>query len=354
MLVGCGLRDCFRRTAVGLHVPDARDVQAARVSRTTSFSSLTTTPRTSWRQTACGPQLRCLLFVGRRRAARRPLAPWHAGTASHPSARLPRRRPEHRAACDRLRRDAVLRLRRHIVSVALIVTFTAVPFLFLAGLLGTTMARGAGLGTIFSAVPERASPGEVQEGLRQALCATRRRRSRTGTRKDEHYVDVEGNRFELPADTRDRVVTRLDYADEPVAAIVHDAALRCGAGAAPRDRERSADRTRAGQAARRGTRPRAALLRAPAGHARPDVPHLARREVSSPTTRRIPATSSSDEVVGKSLWDRLPQDLADRVLAAGRAALGGRSRRDRVRTSTSRRAHATTRDASPRAATTSS
>jgi signal transduction histidine kinase len=29
------------------------------------------------------------------------------------------------------------------------------------------------------------------------------------------------------------------------------------------------------------------------------------------------------EVVGKTLWDRLPQDLADRVLTAGRAALAG-------------------------------
>src|SRR5207244_4949523 len=56
-----------------------------------------------------------------------------------------------------------------LVSVALIVTFTAVPCLFLAGLLGTTIARGAGLDTIFSSVPERAGPGEVQDGLRQAL-----------------------------------------------------------------------------------------------------------------------------------------------------------------------------------------
>jgi signal transduction histidine kinase len=31
----------------------------------------------------------------------------------------------------------------------------------------------------------------------------------------------------------------------------------------------------------------------------------------------------NDEVVGKLLWDRLPTDLADRVLASGRAALGG-------------------------------
>ena len=55
------------------------------------------------------------------------------------------------------------------VSVALIATFTTVPFIFLAGLLGTAIARGAGVGAIFSSVPERASPGEVQEGLRTAL-----------------------------------------------------------------------------------------------------------------------------------------------------------------------------------------
>src|SRR5438045_4237417 len=36
-------------------------------------------------------------------------------------------------------------------------------------LLGTTLVRSVGVGTIFFAVPERASPGEVQEGLRAAL-----------------------------------------------------------------------------------------------------------------------------------------------------------------------------------------
>jgi len=44
-----------------------------------------------------------------------------------------------------------------VVTVGVIVTFTAVPFLFLAGLLGTSIARGTGIGTIFSAIPERAS-----------------------------------------------------------------------------------------------------------------------------------------------------------------------------------------------------
>ena len=112
-----------------------------------------------------------------------------------------------------------------LVNIALLVTFTAVPFLFLAGLLGTTLARSAGVGTIFSAVPERASPGEVQEGLRGAL---RDPSAEVAYWYEEggQYVDVDGNRFDLPADSRERVVTRLDYADSPVAAIVHDAALR--------------------------------------------------------------------------------------------------------------------------------
>jgi signal transduction histidine kinase len=208
-----------------------------------------------------------------------------------------------------------------VVSVALIVTFTAVPFLFLAGLLGTTMARGAGLGAIFSGVPERASPGEVQEGLRQAL------RDETAQvaywyEEGQHYVDVDGNRFELPPDTRDRVVTRLDYADEPVAAIVHDAALRSepellhGIANAARialERDKLLVEVRA-----RAQRYFALL------QAMPDLMFRISREGSylsfnAPNPRDL----IEHEVVGKTLWDRLPQDLADRVLAAGRAALAG-------------------------------
>ena len=208
-----------------------------------------------------------------------------------------------------------------VVSVALIVTFTAVPFLFLAGLLGTTMARGAGLGTILSGVPERASPGEVQEGLRRAL------RDETAQvaywyEEGQHYVDVDGNRFELPPDTRDRVVTRLDYADEPVAAIVHDAALRSepelldGIANAARialERDKLLVEVRA-----RAQRYFALL------QAMPDLMFLISREGSylsynAPNPRDL----IEHDVVGKTLWDRLPQDLADRVLTAGRAALAG-------------------------------
>src|SRR5207245_3604388 len=102
-----------------------------------------------------------------------------------------------------------------VVVVALIATFTAVPFLFLAGLLGTTIARTTGIGAIFTAVPERASPGEVQEGLRQAL------RDRTAVvaywyEEGGHYVDVEGQHFELPANTGDRVRTPPQCGELPV------------------------------------------------------------------------------------------------------------------------------------------
>jgi PAS domain S-box-containing protein len=207
------------------------------------------------------------------------------------------------------------------VSVALIATFTTVPFIFLAGLLGTAIARGAGVGAIFSSVPERASPGEVQEGLRSAL------RDETAVvaywyEEDEHYVDVEGNRLDLPEDTRRRVVTRLDYGDQPVAAIVHDAALLqepellegvANAARIALERDKLLVEVRA-----RAQRYRALL------QAMPDLMFRISRDgryisYNAPSERDL----VNGEVVGKLLWDRLPTDLADRVLASGRAALSG-------------------------------
>jgi signal transduction histidine kinase len=208
-----------------------------------------------------------------------------------------------------------------LVSVALIVTFTAVPFIFLAGILGTTIARGTGMGAIFSGVPERASPGEVQEGLRGAL------RDQTAVvaywyEEGAHYVDVEGNRFDLPENTRRRVVTRLDYADAPVAAIVHDAALLqepellegiANAARIALERDKLLVDVRA-----RAKRYQA-LLQA--------MPDLMFRISSDGRYNAYNAPNSrdlvTDDVVGLTLWDRLPDALADRVLAAGRAALAG-------------------------------
>lgn len=206
-----------------------------------------------------------------------------------------------------------------IVTVALIVTFTAVPFLFLGGILGTTLARGTGVGAIFSAIPERASQGEVQEGLRVAL---RDQTAQVAYWYDEggHYVDVEGNRFDLPPDTRRRVVTRLEYADSPVAAIVHDAALLqepelleaiTGAARIALERDKLLVDVRA-----RAERYRA-LLQA--------MPDLMFRISRNGTYLSYNAPNDRDlivkDVVGLTLWERLPPEIADRVLDAGRTVL---------------------------------
>jgi signal transduction histidine kinase len=205
-----------------------------------------------------------------------------------------------------------------VVAVMLIATFTAVPFLFLAGLLGTTIARGSGVEAIFREIPERANPEEVQEGLRRAL--------RDPTLEvaywyegGAHYVDVHGNRIELPEDTRRRVVTRLEYADTPVAAIVHDAALRqepelldsiAGAARVALERDQLLAEGRA-RAERFG-----ALL-----FAMPDLMFRISRDgrylgFNAPQERDL----VNREVVGLTVWDRLPPELAHRVLEAAERA----------------------------------
>jgi PAS domain S-box-containing protein len=206
-----------------------------------------------------------------------------------------------------------------IASIALIVTFTAVPFIFLAGLLGTTIARTTGVGRIFREIPERASPTEVQEGLRLAL---RDPTAEVAYWYDEggHYVDIEGNHFELPEDTLHRVVNRLDYADRPVAAIVHDAALLSepelldaitSAARVALERDKLLVEVRA-----RAERYRAVL------QAMPDLMFRISRSGSylsynAPTERDLLVK----EVVGLRLWDRLPKELADRILEAGLACI---------------------------------
>jgi PAS domain S-box-containing protein len=206
-----------------------------------------------------------------------------------------------------------------IVTAALIATFTAVPWLFLAGLLGTKFARGTGVSTIFSAIPERASPGEVQEGLRSAL---RDETAEVAYWYDEggHYVDIDGNRFDLPPNTRRRVVTKLEYFDSPVAAIVHDAALLqepelletiTGAARVALERDKLLVEVRA-----RAERYRA-LLQA--------LPDLMFRISRSGRYLSYSAPSDRDlvirDVVGLTLTDRLGPELAAQVLEAGRRAL---------------------------------
>ena len=256
-------------------------------------------------------------------AAGRPVAPCDAGIAAHPAPVYLAGGLSFLLLLRRLHRDASVRPGpAHVVSVALIVTFTAVPFLFLAGLLGTTIARGAGIGSDLQRRFRSARrPGEVQEGLR--LSAARR--------DGRGRVLVRGGR---PLRRHRRQPLRAAGGHAPAGR--HAARLRRRAGRGDRPRRRAAARSRS--CSRRSRARRAspssetscwsrcgpareryrALLQA---HAGPHVPHLARAGAISPTARRASATSSSRRSSALTLWDRLPQELAERVLEAGRAAL---------------------------------
>jgi signal transduction histidine kinase len=200
-------------------------------------------------------------------------------------------------------------------------SFASVPIGFLLGLLQTSLARGAGVEAIFREIPERATPEEVQAGLRSALHDPTLEVAYWYS-DDSHYVDVYGNRVDLPEETPRRAVMRLDYADTRVAAIVHDAALReepelldaiAGAARVALERDQLLVKDRA-----RAERYRA-LLRA-----MPDLMFRISRDgvylsFSAPDERDL----LRPDVVGLTVWDRLPRQLADRFMAAAERAFAG-------------------------------
>jgi signal transduction histidine kinase len=202
-----------------------------------------------------------------------------------------------------------------------VASFATVPIGFLVGLLQTSLARGSGVETVFREIPERATPEEVQAGLRTALRDPTLELS-YWLADEGHYADAYGNRVELPEETPLRAVTRLDYADTPVGAIAHDAALReepevleAVAGAArialERDQLLVKDRARA-------ERFRGVL------NALPDLMFRISRDgrylgYNAPNRRDL----IQPDVLETTVWDRLPGDLPDRVMAAAERAFAG-------------------------------
>jgi signal transduction histidine kinase len=188
--------------------------------------------------------------------------------------------------------------------------------------LRSRLGAAADMDAVFREIPERASPGQVQEGLRRGLHDPSLEVA-YWYGEGGHFVDVDGNRFDLPEDTAARVVTRLEYSDTPVAALVHDAKLRerperlesiAGAARVALERDKLLAEVKA-----RAERYRA-LLQA--------MPDLMFRISSDGRYLGYNAPSDRDlivhEVEGLTVWDRLPQGLAERVLEGGQAALAGK------------------------------
>ena len=210
-----------------------------------------------------------------------------------------------------------------ILGYVTLVPFGAVPFAFLGGLLGSRLARGAGMEKILWGIPERATPEDVQAGLRRAL---RDPTLQVAYWHPEggHYVDAVGNRFDLPEGDPGRSIRRLEYADTPVAALVHDPALEedpellnavAGAARIALERDQLLVDVRA-----RAERYRA-LLNA--------IPDLMFRIRSDGTYLGYNAPDESDlltkDVVGLTVWDRLPRDLAEMIMTAAERALAERT-----------------------------
>ena len=206
-----------------------------------------------------------------------------------------------------------------VVGYTALVPFTAVPFFFLGGLLRSRLAGGTSIGKIFWDIPERPTRDEVQAGFSHALHDPALQLAYWYPDGD-HYVDVEGNRFDLPEDTAERVTTRIEYSDRPVAALVHDASLReepelldavVGAARIALERDRLQVELRA-----RVERYRGLLAAIPdlMFHISRDGRYLG---YNAPNERDLIV----EEVRGLTVWDRLPRELAARVIEAGERAL---------------------------------
>src|SRR3954468_11551102 len=110
-------------------------------------------------------------------------------------------------------------------SVASLVAFAALPWAFVIGLLRTRYSRAGAVGDLVERLNAQGIEGE---SLRDALSDALGDRSLAlayWSRGSEKYVDSHGQPVELPTGSRARACTEIEREGQPVAAIIHDAAL---------------------------------------------------------------------------------------------------------------------------------
>ena len=109
-----------------------------------------------------------------------------------------------------------------VAGAAAFTLFGLVPLVFLAGLLRTRLYRASA--RLLREVPDHPTPEEIQDGFRRVL-GDPRLTFLMWLDEIDSYVDIHGNPTELPWDTPTRVVTKIEYPDLKLGAIVHDPAL---------------------------------------------------------------------------------------------------------------------------------
>jgi PAS domain S-box-containing protein len=197
------------------------------------------------------------------------------------------------------------------LGVVAFIAFGAVPLFFLAGLLRDRLYRPAA--RLLREVPDEPTPEEVQEGLRRVL-GDPTLQFLTWLDEMDGYVDARGNPVRLKPDSVRRATTRIDRESDgrPLAALVHDSALLHQKGVL--DEVVSAarlaiEKDRGLQAMRRSEMRSRALLDA--------IPDLMFRIARDGTYLEVKGDPSRlvvppEELLGRSVRDVLPPDLADR------------------------------------------
>jgi PAS domain S-box-containing protein len=198
-------------------------------------------------------------------------------------------------------------------------SFAAVPLGFLVGLLRSRLAR-SGILRLVVDTPDEPSLREVELALREAT-GDPTLRFAYWVDGANGYVNVRGKPFAIPEDTPTRVTTRVqDSSGRPIAALMHDRALLDDRGLL----EEVIGVVRMGLQKDRGER----ALRATEIRSRAlldAIPDLMFRISMTGRYLDYRAPNEADlvdrQVLGKTVWDRLPKDLADRFMDAGRRAV---------------------------------
>ena len=214
--------------------------------------------------------------------------------------------------------EGVIEGAEEVLEVPILIALVSVPLGFLSGLLRTRLAR-TGAGRMLLEVPDNPSPTEIQEVLRRTLRDPTLRLA-LWLRESESYVDVEGRPLELPPETATSATTPIEYEDRPVGALVHDPMLRddpvllaeiVATIRVATERDQSLQALRASEQRTR------ALLDA--------IPDLMFRISRHGVYLDFKAESDRDllspEVLGRTVYDRLPSELAARVMSCAAAAL---------------------------------
>jgi PAS domain S-box-containing protein len=202
----------------------------------------------------------------------------------------------------------------NVLGAVAFTAFGLVPLFFLAGLLQTRLSRPGP--RLLREVPDEPTPEEVQIGLRSVL-GDPTLQFLTWLDETGGYVDARGNPTELVPDTARRVTTRIDTEDgRPLAALVHDAALRHQQALLDEvvsTARLAIQKDRGLQALRRSEARSRALLDA--------LPDLMFRIARDGTYLEVKGDQSAlvmpaERLIGSTVQDVLPRDVAEQFLAA--------------------------------------